>query len=321
MQAFDYNNLYQKSKLYIQRALNEDRESDLFPFWLSLSLELLSRSALAKVSPSLLAEISPQNNSNLLYAFGFETTIKPKSISISEVFNRMSKIGIEYTEEDKKISTAIIEQRNTELHSGMKGFIEYPVSLWLGDFYRVCKIILTHLGLDLIDFLGTEEAIAAELMITKEAADLKKQVLDKIQSYKKEFFELSQNIQDERRKSAQLEIRKYLNNAKFIKCPVCDSIASLSGKLINFSEAKLIGNNITQEHRFLPTQLGCFCCGLRINGYPELKSIELGGQFTLEKHIDPVDYHGINPEDYVNVDEIVNQRLKEQEYFEEYGDE
>lgn len=321
MQAFEYNNLYQKSKLYIQRALLEDRESDLFPFWLSLSLELLSRSTLSKVSPALLAEISNNDNSNLLYAFGYEKTMKPKSIQVSEVFNRLSKIGIEFTDAEKKICTSIIEQRNAELHSGIKGFIEFPVSLWLSDFYRVCKILLTYQGLQLSDFLGTEEAKAAEQMIINTADNLKKQVLDKIQSYKNVFFDLPQETQDEKRNSAQLEIRSHFNKAKMVACPVCESNALLTGELINYSEAKLVGNDIKQERRFLPTQLGCLCCGIRINGYPELKCIELGGQFTLEEYLDPVDYHGIDPEEYVNIDELVNQRLKGQEFYEEYGDE
>ena len=321
MQAFDYNNLYQKSKLYVHRALEADRESDLFPFWLSLSLELLSRSTLAKISPSLLAEISQNDNSHLLYALGFETTTKPKSIPVREVFNRLSKIGIEFTDIESKTCISIIEQRNAELHSGIKGFDDYPVSLWLSDFYRVCKILLTHQGLNLIDFLGTAEAKAAEFMITEEAANLKNKVLDKIQNYKKVFFELNEETQEERRNLAKLEIRHQFNKAKIISCPVCDSNALLSGELINFSEAKLVGSDIKQERRFIPTQLGCLCCGIRINGYPELKSIDLGGQFILEEYLDPIDYHGIDPEEYVDVDELVNKRLEEQSYYEEYGDE
>ena len=321
MQAFEYNNLYQKSKLYIQRALDADRESDLFPFWLSLSLELLSRSTLAKISPSLLAEISQKENSHLLYSLGFNTTTKPRSIPVDEVFNRLCIIGIEFTLDEKKICTAIIEQRNTELHSGIKGFVDHPVSLWLSDFYRVCKILLTHQGLHLSDFLGTAEAKAAEFMITEEADNMKKKVLDSIQNYKKVFFDLNEETQEERRNLAMLEIRNQFNKAKIISCPVCDSNALLSGELINFSEAKLVGSDIKQERRFIPTQLGCLCCGIRIKGYPELKSIDLGGQFILEEYLDPIDYHGIDPEEYIDIDELVNKRLEEQSNYEGYGDE
>lgn len=310
MDAFEYNNLFQKGKLYMQRALDEDRESDLFPFWLSLSLELLSRSTLAKVSPALLAEVSQQDNSNLLYAFGFETTAKPKSIQISEVFNRLPKIGIEFTEIDKKICTSIIEQRNTELHSAIKGFVEYPVSLWLSDFYRVCKNLLIHQELSLEDFLGVNESKAAEQMISKEASNVKKLVLDKIQSYGKVFFELPQEIQDQKRRAAETEIRTHFNKAKIVSCPVCQSKALLSGEIISISNAKLTGTDIKQERRYLPTQLGCITCGIKISGYAELKAIDLGGQFSLEEHLDPVDYHGIDPEDYLDIDSLVEERIQ-----------
>lgn len=311
MQAFEYNNLFQKSKLYVQRALDEDRETDLFPFWLSLSLELLSRSTLARISPSLLAEVSQGENSNILYAFGYETTTKPKSIQISEVFSRLTRIGIEFTETEKKLCSAIIEQRNTELHSGIKGFIDYPASIWLGDFYRVCKILLTFQSLTLTDFLGTSEAKAAELMLIKEADNVKKQVLDKIQSYKKVFFELSKEEQEKKRKESEAEIRSHFNKAKIVKCPVCDSSALLSGELISFSEAKLVDNDIRQERRYLPTQFGCFTCAIKINGYSELKAIDLGGQFSLSEYLDPVDYHGIDPEEYVDIDSAVQRRIDE----------
>lgn len=321
MQAYEYNNLFQKSKLYVQRALDEDRESDLFPFWLSLSLEFLLRSTLAKISPALLAEVTPNENANLLYAFGYETTTKPKSIQTSEVLQRLTKIGIEFTQNEQKTASAIIEQRNTELHSGLKGFTDYPASIWLSDFYRISKMLLKTQGLTLEELFGKEEAKAAELMITEEAANTKKQVLDKIQSYKKVFFDLSKDQQEDRKKKAELEIRNHFNKAKIVKCPVCDTKALLSGELISFSEPKLVDSQIREERRYLPNQFGCLACGIKINGYPELKSIDFGGQFTLEEYLDPLDYHGIDPSEYVDVDSLVDKRIREINEYEMYGDE
>lgn len=321
MQAFDYNNLFHKAKLYVQRALDEDRESDLFPFWLSLSLEFLLRSSLARISPALLADVSGNDGTNLLYSFGFETTSKPKSIQISEVLQRLTKIGIEFSQEEIKQATAIIDQRNTELHSGIKGFSEYPSSIWLGDYYRICNILLKGQGLSLVDFLGTEETKAAEQMITNEVANTKKQVFDKIQSYKRVFFELPLEQQQERKRTAETEIRNHFNKAKIVKCPVCESNALLSGELISFSDAKLVDSEIRQEKRYLPNQLGCFACGIRINGYPELKTIDFGGQFILEEYLDALDYHGIDPEEYVEIDYLVDKRLREIHEYEMYGDE
>ena len=80
-EAFDYNNLYTKGQLYIERANDCERESDLYPFWLSLSLEFLIRSSLAKIHPSLLADTpNPNEFKSLLYAFGYEVTNQPNII-------------------------------------------------------------------------------------------------------------------------------------------------------------------------------------------------------------------------------------------------
>ncbi len=48
MTSWSYDSLWQKTKLYVQRALEAEREGPLFPFWAILALELLGRATLAK---------------------------------------------------------------------------------------------------------------------------------------------------------------------------------------------------------------------------------------------------------------------------------
>jgi len=319
MQAFDYNNLFQKSKLYIQRALDEDREGDLFPFWISLSLELLARSTLSKISPALLADTN--SNDHLLYAFGFETTSKPRSIQTSEVFQRLLKINISFTQDDCKIANSIVEQRNTELHSAIKGFIDYPASMWIADFYRICKILLKSQMLTLEDLLGKEESQAAEMMIAVEDNTTKKQVIDKINAYKKVFFDLPIDQQKNKIVTAQVEIRRNYSKAKIVKCPACGSDALLSGDLFSISAAKLDVGNIRQEKRYIPTKFGCVVCGLTLTSYQQIKITDFAGQFTLEEYLDPLDYHGIDPENHVDIDYLVQQKIEEMTGFGEYQDE
>lgn len=66
--------LYNKARLYAQRAHDEPVESALFGFWMSLSLELLARASLAQIHPVLLAD--PKEQDNIHYAFG----IIPKNL-------------------------------------------------------------------------------------------------------------------------------------------------------------------------------------------------------------------------------------------------
>ena len=68
------DSLYSKAKLYAQRANDEPVDSALFGLWMSLSLELLARAALAQIHPALLAD--PKEPDNIQYAFG----IIPKNV-------------------------------------------------------------------------------------------------------------------------------------------------------------------------------------------------------------------------------------------------
>ncbi len=319
MQAFDYNNIFQKAKLYAQRALAESRESDLFPLWLSLSLELIARSTLAKISPALLAETS--DNSHILYAFGYQTTTRPRSIATSEVLQRLAKININFTQDDIKFTNSIVDQRNTELHSGIVGFMDYPASSWLPDYYRIAKKLLQSQGLELKDLLGENEAKAAEIMVAEEEGNVKKQVQDKIQAYKRVFFEQSPEVQAQKKEAALSEIRKSYSKAKIVQCPVCETDALLSGDIISISDAKLEDEEIRQERRYIPTKFGCVACGLTLNGYQQIKHTTFGGQFTLEEYLDPLDFHGIDPEEHIDIDDLVRDRIRnmsEEEFYEQH---
>ncbi len=83
---WNYDDLFLKARLYMARAFKEDRDSSLFSFWASLGLELLARSTLSKVHPSLLAD--PTQGDNILYACGFPGKNPPKSIPAKSVFSR-----------------------------------------------------------------------------------------------------------------------------------------------------------------------------------------------------------------------------------------
>lgn len=318
--AFDYNNLFNKAKLYVQRALEENREEQLFPFWLSLSLELLARATLAKVSAVLLADAGNNDSVNILYALGYESTKKPKSIMTSLVFDRLTKLNIGFTNEEQKISLSIVDQRNTELHSGLNGYDDFPVNRWLGDYYKIANILLKSQGLELKDFLGTQETKAATKMMEADKDKIKKVVLERIVSYKKVYIELSEEEKQIRNKLATIEVRKYKQACKIVNCPCCENNAILSGEVISFAEPKLEDGAIRQEIRYLPTQFVCFACGIKISGYTELTIVELGGQFSDTEYLDPLDYHSIDVNDYVNIDELVSKRLQEEHDYGMYGD-
>ena len=99
--TWDKDALWSKSKGYVERALQEDRNNEMFPFWLSLSLELLARAAVSSIHPLLLAEPNKDDPTNILHALGRPTGKgKPKSLAISGVFKLCRHLVPGFTEED-----------------------------------------------------------------------------------------------------------------------------------------------------------------------------------------------------------------------------
>src|SRR5258708_31250076 len=144
--SWSYDSLWQKTREYMQKALDEDRDGPLFPFWSTLALELLCRATLAKIHPALLAD--PQGD-NILYAFGYGTVKNPKSIPSKTLFLRCQAVVTEFTDEDVKFCMSMVERRNAELHSGSSAFDDLPTSFWMARYFRVCKILLSFQSRDL----------------------------------------------------------------------------------------------------------------------------------------------------------------------------
>jgi hypothetical protein len=320
--AFDYNNLYTKAQEYIERANDSERDSSLYPFWLSLSLEFLIRSSLAKIHPSLLADTPNSNDyKSLLYSFGYEVTNQPKSIQISTAVNRLGDIIEEFTTNLRNKVTLIIYERNTELHSGLSGFDEFPVSLWISDYYRICDILLKFQEKTLKEYFGEDEGVLAEKMIEESDEKLKKIVIDKIKAYKQVYEDLALEEKANRKEYSDKQLRVFNSHTKKVDCPCCKNEALLTGEQVSVSSTKLNGNDLYEEIRYIPNKLACFNCGLKLDTYNELKVVDLGHVFTIDIYVDPVEYHGIDPEEYVNVDELVERKMREINYGMEYMDE
>ena len=81
--SFDPEGLWIKSCLFVNRALDPDREFEEQAFWACCALELLGKSALARVSPLLIAN-PVDNGDSLLVASGLidgrATSVQAKTV-------------------------------------------------------------------------------------------------------------------------------------------------------------------------------------------------------------------------------------------------
>ena len=135
--------LYSKAKLYARRAHDERIDSALFGFWMSLSMELLARAALASIHPALLAD--PREPDNIQYAFGIVPKGVPKSIQAKALFARCSVFITDFTDKMSGHCLIMADRRNAELHSGVAAFEGIDNSGWLPSTYEVIEILLNYL--------------------------------------------------------------------------------------------------------------------------------------------------------------------------------
>jgi hypothetical protein len=297
MTDWSFDALWQKSKLYAQRAIEQDRDGPLFPLWASLALELLGRGKLAQIHPALLAD--PREPDNIMFAFGFESTTPPKSVPVKTVFRRCQRTIPDFTEKEFAIAMSLMDRRNEELHAGNPAFEDFPTRLWLADYFRIASIILSSLNLGLEDLFGAEEAVAAQRMIDEANTEALGDVMRAIAQARDAFSGLDEAEKDRRHQVQKGVLSRAGEDTKKVPCPACDCTALIEGELVRTREPRLEEDVIVQDILMLPTKLTCYCCSLSLYNYSNLHAAELGGQYEVRRYIDPSEYYGLtDPSEY-----------------------
>jgi predicted RNA-binding Zn-ribbon protein involved in translation (DUF1610 family) len=292
--------LWEKARVAVVRAQDEEYDAGDRGLWYVLALEYLARASLAKVHPVLLAD--PQEGKNILYAFGVPTD-RPKSVPAKTVFLRCQSLLAGFTEEDFKLSVALSELRNEELHSAGLPFEAYPLRAWQAEFYRIAQKLCEALGQRLVDLFGTDEAAAAELMLEHRASEVLHEVKEAISASRTAFMALLADDQQSRREMAATSRLLPRNPPTTrVDCPACGSSALLRGEgtremAATFDEET---GDVLVRTIAVPVGLECPACGLDLQGHARISAAEIGGEFVVQSRYNPIDYFGIeiDPADY-----------------------
>lgn len=292
--------LFTKSKLFFEKAFEEDKETPFFGLWCAMGLELLIRSTVASVSPTLLAEPDPTHQ-NLLHALNLGSSkSKRKSLITIQVLSLCQTLIPNFTEQNFKIASAIINQRNEELHTGGAAFEDYPTSQWIAGLYKCCKILTEFQGETLNSLLGDEVEKEANLIL----AEIEEEVLGKTKSliaaHLKVFENKSpqdqQKLKEESEKNS--EMLSHTGHHR-VECPSCKSVATVIGEPFGKENIETKDDCIIVRQSILPTKFKCTACELKINGYNALTTINLSNHYTRRTTYSPEEYFNmINPDDY-----------------------
>lgn len=304
---WDSNLLYEKAKLLAQRAHDEPIESSLFAFWMSVSLEILARAALAQIHPVLLAD--PREQDNIHYAFGINPKGLPKSIPAKALFARCSVFVDGFTDKMSGHCLIVADRRNTELHSGVAAFENLDNWKWLPATYEVMEILLKHLGRDFADFLANHSTVAVEALKDRREG-IKNDVQTKLAAARKWYVGMTVEERTQVNAAALDAIAEWLKNNSLrrkVSCPACEQDAVIGGETVGRSPVRIDEdeNSISREVRVMPNKIRCAHCKLTLTSFQELREAERGNIYTVEVTEDPIEFFGIDPEEYVDVDEIV----------------
>jgi hypothetical protein len=140
--ALSVEALYNKSRVFMRRGLRANQGGDLdeYQLWASLALELLGKSALAKVHPTLIAD--PTHFQSLFAACGVHLSPDVKTISAKTLFERLSHLIRDFDTRTHKICEQMATRRNADLHSGEAPFAAMSPEAWEKGFWYAAHLFV-----------------------------------------------------------------------------------------------------------------------------------------------------------------------------------
>lgn len=269
--GIEYMDLFNKSKVFIQKGISNRNESDMSEFllWASLSLEILGKATLAYVHPSLV--VDPNDPKGLLVACGYKKHDDFKTIQAKTVFERLqTSLSIKkFDQRKKEFCMSLANKRNAELHSGLLPFDGIRLEAILPQLWEVCVILLEFQNKKLEEWIGKDEATRALQIIENHSAILKTIVESRVESYRKEYI---------RKYSSTPPIIKYVldEDEELITCPSCNNEAIAYGELNDKEYTEESDKNpwySVFKYYYDITQVHCWYCDLKLNGYEEVSIV------------------------------------------------
>lgn len=296
MNAFNYEALWNKSRVFIARGLRERDAKDFggFQLWAALALELLGKAALAKSHPVLVAD--PQHTDSIFAACGHPSGTDNRSITAKTVFERLGRLSKSFDKEVHGFCTTISTHRNAELHSGELPFVNAKTEAWVPKFWKTMSIILKIQDRTLTEWVGPEEAQSAQDVIDESISVVEQAVIGRIRSRKVDFegryppaSGIYSQVKVQHKGGALVHWRdfgNYLPEQTIAKpCPACGCDGLLGGD--EFRE-ETIDHDMYNETWSEVVRISCSAeafrcraCGLSLDGQEELHAAQMADEFAV----------------------------------------
>ena len=299
--ALTHESLWQKSKMFTDRALSaRDRdEGEDFYLWMALVLELLGKAHLAKLHPALVAD--PLHSETLLAVCGGPQTRDHRSITAKTVFERCVKTVPGFDSSLKEFCLGLANDWNAHLHSGEVPFAAKRSDAWQSKCWSVIQLLVGAQGRPLEELVGSDEAAAIRKIISDakqlEAVHLERRIASYAAAFKKLDFEETHL----RQSAAKLQEQRISQSADSTRtthrCPACGNPGALDGDLVGEIE----GDSDPEEPwlrwfdcTIVSSEFRCAACGLKLDGGEEVVAAGLPEEYerTMLREVDDGDEYG-----------------------------
>ncbi len=316
--TWDPKKYFAKAQLAWRSARSCDQNSSRYVLELSFFVEYISRGALVKKNPVLNSAV---DEDSLMFSAGVQPKRPPKSISIDQGLTRLRMVVPEISDAELGAIRALMVARNEELHGDADGMTALSSQQFIAKVMSFLVRVSEAVDEDLASIVGNEDALHSKEVAEAAQKDRAKRAADLIKIQRDRFYSLGDESQKQKRAEGlpgfQYAIRVNGAHQMAHSCPACSNLGLLTGKNIGASEAYLFEGDLVSDVRAQPIRYDCICCGLSLNGLDEVLAAGMPHEFSFRISVDPVEFFGIDPLDYVDRDEIIREFVAADEYQDE----
>jgi hypothetical protein len=277
--------LHAKSKAYMQRAFRAKQANDFdeYQLWASLALELLGKTCLAQIHPSLI--VNPQDQVSLFAASGIQIGTDIKNIAAHTLYDRLRHIVKGFDESVKIFCDGISQRRNSELHSGEVPFKEMKLEAWEGQYWHAAQLILDRMDSSLEEWLGAHQAKATRELLAHATKALIDAALVRVEQARAKFLKRNKKERENALvASATKESYHYRGMFRLVAdgewpatCPSCGGKAFVAGIQVEevVSEDDEYGPDETVDKHYVGEEFRCPVCDLHLASQAEIEAAGL----------------------------------------------
>jgi hypothetical protein len=292
---WDSEALWMKARLFINRAMDADREFEEQAFWAAAALELLGKAALARISPMLIAHPDDDGRSILIASGALDSAGSFNSVQAKAIWSRCARLFRTFNEvEAKKIAAG----RNEYIHSSGIGFDSIPAAQWWPRYWAQAFILIEHLDQTVTDFVGSARSSLVEVYLAANKQYLERRLATLVERATSLLSRHRSGSLSARQESAwQVFPISYFKYTGTRLCPACGSDGRIGGEEVLDSHVEYAARYSSDPFDALgsitldiaPDEFSCPTCHLVLDE-PELLS-EAGLDEAFEADGDPEDFY------------------------------